>query len=69
MLEKLASSCEGGGGGEGAGPPPFTIFAITFKVAVYAPPPPLFHLYPYVLVCGLETELGQQHTSIMSVAG
>ena len=70
MLVKLAQSCEGGGGG--AGPP---LLQYLPSVAVYTPPQranalPLFHLYPYVLLlCGLETELDQQHTSIMSVAG
>ncbi len=40
--------------GEGGGtrPPPFTLFTITYKVAVYAPAEradtlPQFHLYPY----------------------
>jgi hypothetical protein len=33
MMEKLAQSGEGGG----ARPPPFTLFTITYKVAVYAP--------------------------------
>jgi hypothetical protein len=33
MMEKLAQAGEGGG----ARPPPFTIFTITYKVAVYAP--------------------------------
>ncbi len=51
-MGKLAQAGEGGG----ARPPPFTLFSITYKVAVYAPAEragtlPLFHLYPYVL-CG-----------------
>jgi hypothetical protein len=50
MMEKLAQAGEG----QGARPPPFTIFTITNKVAVYAPAEradtlPLF--LPYVL-CG-----------------
>ncbi len=52
MMEKLAQP------GEVRGPslPPFTIFTITDKAAVYPPAEradklPLFHLYPYVL-CG-----------------
>jgi hypothetical protein len=41
----------------GARPPPFTIFTMTYKVAVYAPAAradtlTLFHLYPYVLCAG-----------------
>ncbi len=45
-------------GVEGACPPPFTIFTITYKVAVYAPAeradthPPISSLTLYVL-CGL----------------
>ncbi len=51
-MEKLAQAGEGGD----ARPPPFIIFTITYKVAVYAPSEgadtlPLFHLYPYV-TCG-----------------
>ncbi len=44
------------GVGGGARPPPFTLFNITFKVAVYAPTGvqiklPLFHLYPIFTLC------------------
>ncbi len=50
MMEKLAQAGQGGG----ARQPPFTIFTITYKVAVYAPAERadtllLFHLYPYLL--------------------
>jgi hypothetical protein len=50
MMEKLSQAGEGGGGG--ARPPPFTIFTITNKIAVYAPAERadtlhLFHLYLY----------------------
>jgi hypothetical protein len=52
MMEKLVQAGEGGD----ARPPPFIIFTITYKVAVYASSDkadtlPLFHLYPYV-TCG-----------------
>ncbi len=54
LMEKLAQASVGGG----ACPLPFTIFTITYKVAVYVYAPAeradkltLFHLYPYVL-CG-----------------
>jgi hypothetical protein len=48
MMEKLAQA--------GARPPPFTIFTIMYKNAVYVPAEwadiqPLFHLYPQKL-CG-----------------
>ncbi len=51
MMEKLAQAGEGGGG---CTPTPFTIFTITFNVAVYAPAEtvdilPLFNFYPYLL--------------------
>ncbi len=47
MMEKSALAGEGGG----ARPTPFTLFTITYKVAVYAPAEsafslPLFHLCP-----------------------
>ncbi len=49
MMEKSALAGEGAG----ARPPPFTLFTIMYKVAVYAPAEradtlPLFHLYPYM---------------------
>ncbi len=49
MMEKLAKADEG----RGACPPPFTLFTITNKVAVYAPAEradtlTLFHLYSYM---------------------
>ncbi len=39
-----------------AGPAPFTLFTITYKVALYAPAEradtlPLFHLYPICALC------------------
>jgi hypothetical protein len=48
-MEKLTQADEGGG----AGPPPFNISTITYKVVVYAPAeragkPLLFLLYPYM---------------------
>jgi hypothetical protein len=53
MMEKLAQP------GEVRGPslPPFTIFTITDKAAVYPPAEradklPLFHLYPYMYSVG-----------------
>jgi hypothetical protein len=50
MMEKLAQAGEGG---VCTPSPSFTIFIITYKVAVYAPAEcavtlPLFHLYPYL---------------------
>jgi len=47
MMEKLALAGEGGD----VRPPPFALFTITYKVAVYAPAEradtlPVFHLYP-----------------------
>jgi hypothetical protein len=53
MMEKLAQPC----GVRGARLPPFTIFTITYKVAVYAPAEradklPLFHLHPYMYSVG-----------------
>jgi hypothetical protein len=52
IMEKLAQSGEGGG----ASPPPFNLFTIPYKVAVYAPAEradtlPLFHLYPHSVSC------------------
>jgi hypothetical protein len=49
-MEKVAQAGEGGG----ARPPPFTIFTVTYKVAVYDPTKradtlPLYHLYHNVL--------------------
>jgi hypothetical protein len=47
MMEKSAQDGESGGG---ARPPPFTLFTITYKVAVYALGTlTLFYLYPFVL--------------------
>jgi hypothetical protein len=48
-MEKFAQAGEVGG----ARPPPFAIFTITYKVAMYPPAEwadtlPLFHLYPYM---------------------
>ncbi len=48
--------------GEGGDTPPFIIFTITYKVAVYAPSEradtlPLFRLYPYV-TCGRYSKKG-----------
>jgi hypothetical protein len=53
MMEKLAQAGEGGG----ALPTLFTLFTITYKVAVYASAEradtlTLFHLYPYVYPVG-----------------
>jgi len=50
-MEKLAQAGEGGGHCK---PTPFILFAITYKVSVYAPAQradtlTVFHLYPYVL--------------------
>jgi hypothetical protein len=55
MMEYLAQAGVGGG----TRPPPFTIFTITYKVAVYASAENadtlhLFHLYPYVH-CGFKS--------------
>jgi hypothetical protein len=54
MMEKSALAGEGGDSGvHGARPPPFSLFTITYKVAVYAPAEwadtfTLFHLYKYM---------------------
>jgi hypothetical protein len=67
MMEKLAQAGEGGGGG--AHPPHFTIFTITYKVAVCAPAERAdtltlfpFHLYPSTLWVehGIEQPLTRQ---------
>ena len=67
MMEKLAQA---GGVGD-AGPPPFIVFTVMYKVAVYAPAErvdgycalPLFHLYPYVLCGSTPQYMGYQHPS------
>jgi hypothetical protein len=42
MMEKSALACEGGG----CTPPPFTLFTLIYKVAVYAPAQRADNLYP-----------------------
>ncbi len=51
MIEKLAQAGGGGGGEECtlAHPPPFTIFTIMYKVAVYAPAEQADTLTPYFM--------------------
>ncbi len=62
MMEKLAQSGERGG----ARPPPSTIYAIMYKVVVYAPAEraetlPLFLLYPYMYSVGKTRENRERH--------
>ncbi len=58
MMEKSALTGKGGG----VRSPPFTLFTVTYKVAVSAPAErigafPLFHLYP-ILLCGQPLGVG-----------
>jgi hypothetical protein len=57
-VHRVRTIAQAGEGGV-ARPPPFTIFTVTYKVAVYDPTKradtlPVFHLYPYVLCASIQ---------------
>jgi hypothetical protein len=56
MMEKSALTGEGGG----APPPPFPLFTLIYKVAVYAPAQRAIHLYP---ICTLWSPLQTNFTT------
>ncbi len=65
IMEKLALAGESGG----ARPPPFTLFTITYKVALYALPERADSSLPYILYTLLKTlERKVQYSGLVQIA-